>query len=387
MKASAEQQLSTSTEIVVREKKSRHPAVRHVGKHALQCEGFTPMETVTSNYSRLRLALESKLVDQQDAINAVIDALERSDTRLPNDKHPLANFAFLGPTGVGKSELAKVLSNFLADGAGNLIKIDCSNYSHGHEVASLIGSPPGFVGSDIKPVLGKDQVEKEGVVSVILFDEIEKGSEELYSMMLQIMGDGELNMAKGEVTSFRNTVVILTSNLGAKEMANKQSDTPLGFVARTKIVDKKDLDNTATKEFKRFFRPEFVNRLDELVVFHPLSAEGMSRVLDIKLSELNSEYEKHYGLRLSLTETSKNHLVAQAKKEPEYGARPLVRALQKEVLTIFGAGTQEVAPSQRVRIFAYSTYQRHRRITTIPATAPSYSRPNRTPLFKKRGRH
>jgi ATP-dependent Clp protease ATP-binding subunit ClpA len=321
-------------------------------------EGFLPMEPVESRFTELAAAFESRIVDQPEAINAVIDALERSETRLPNDKRPIANFAFLGPTGVGKSEMAKTMAEFLAqilgNGDVNLIKIDCSNFSHKSEIAVLTGSAPGYIDGDITPRLAKENVEKEGTITVVLWDEIEKGCPELYNLMLQIMGDGELTMSRGELTSFKNSIHILTSNLGAKEMADKQSDTPLGFaVANSNVAEKGELDKTATKAFKKFFAPEFINRLDEMIVFHPLSEEGLGKVLDVKLDLLNVEYERHYGVRLSLSDAVKAHLVEKAKMEPENGARPLVRALEKDVLTIFGRNTNggNVPEGTHVRVF------------------------------------
>lgn len=345
---------SLSSESIASEDAPRQRVKQRIGKHTLMFEGFTPMGTVESRYSSLRYELESKIIDQPFAIDAIIDALERSEIRLPNDKQPIANLAFLGPTGVGKSETAKVLSQQLGKGLGNLIKIDCSNFSHGHEVAALTGSPPGYIGHDKVPVLNKNVVEQPG--TVVLFDEIEKGSPELYNLMLQIMGDGELKLNTGVVTSFKDTVIVLTSNLGAKEMKEQLSKMPFGLGAQKEEPSKDRLEHTARSSFEKFFKPEFVNRLNKMVVFHPLSREGLGRVLDVKLTELNKEYEKQLGARVTLSDATRDHLIELALKEPHMGARPLIRALQDNVQTIFGryVGGGHISEGTHVRVFHIS---------------------------------
>lgn len=345
---------STSSESTASEGAPRQRAKHRIGKHALMFEGFTPMQAVESRYSSLRHELESKIIDQPFAIDAIIDALERSEIRLPNDKQPIANLAFLGPTGVGKSETAKVLSQQLGKGLGNLIKIDCSNFSHGHEVAALTGSPPGYIGHDKVPVLSKNVVEQPG--TVILFDEIEKGSPALYNLMLQIMGDGELKLNTGAVTSFKNTVIVLTSNLGAKEMKEQLSKMPFGLGEQKTEPSKDRLEHTARSSFEKFFKPEFVNRLNKMVVFHPLGREGLGQVLDVKLSELNNEYEKQLGARVTLSDATKNYLIEAALKEPHMGARPLIRALQDNIQTIFGryVGGGYINEGTHIRVFHIS---------------------------------
>lgn len=345
--------VSQSTELMVRqepEQKSKRTK-RRIGKHALAFDGFVPMGHVESKFAPVRSELQERIIDQPEAIDAIIEALERSEIRLPNDKRPIASLAFLGPTGVGKSETAKVLSELLDKDEPNIIKIDCSNFSHGHEVASLTGSPPGYVGHNITPVLEKSKVEKPG--TVILFDEIEKGSPELYNLMLQIMGDGELQLNNGDVALFRDTVIIITSNLGAKEMTSQLSKMPFGLGAIQQEVSRNDLEKTATKAFTHFFKPEFINRLNKLVVFHPLTTEGLGSVLDVKLAEVNEEYEKQLGVRLSLSDATRDFLVNLALEEAHNGARPLVRALEDHVQTEFGRhiGSGSVLEGTHVRVY------------------------------------
>ncbi|HET6622523.1 MAG TPA: AAA family ATPase, partial [Candidatus Saccharimonadales bacterium] len=233
---------------------------RRMAKSAI--EGFTLLEAVESPWAEVRTQLEDRIIGQPAAIDAIIEALEGGDVRMPSDKRPVANFAFLGPTGVGKTETAKSLAEFI-DLSRKFVNIDCSNFSHGHEVANLIGAPAGYVGYDQEPLLSKEKVEGDG--TVILFDEIEKGSESLYNLMLQIMENGELQMRNGDITSFRGAIIIMTSNLGAKDMADQLSPTRLGFTSLDQQPDTNHLEEVARKKFSEHFRAEFINRLTAMV--------------------------------------------------------------------------------------------------------------------------
>lgn len=313
-----------------------HPSahLHEMGKRVIGHEGFVLLGEVGSPYDYMRSELQAKVVDQPAAMDAIVEAFDRVDLRLPGDHRPIANFGFLGPTGTGKSATAKTLAAFLCNGEPNLIEIDCSNYSNGHEVTSLVGAPPSFVGHDQEPQLAKDKVEVPG--TVVLFDEIEKGSSKLYNLMLQIMGNGVLKLARGEEVSFRDTVIILTSNLGAKEMSRQQSATPLGFADRARPVDTESLESVARKSFEEHFTPEFVNRLNKMVVFQPLTNEGLGGVLDVKLAEANEHYEAEYGIKLSLSDETRSHLIEIAAADRHLGARPLVRALEDNVQSMLG---------------------------------------------------
>ena len=331
-----------------------------MSEESIQClghaslEGFMLMEAVVSPWEQAVEELEARVTDQPAAIEAIKEALDRSEARLPSDKSPIVNLAFLGPTGVGKSELAKALADILGGGEGNLIKIDCSNFSHGHEVANLTGSPTGYVGHGETPLLCPKRVEKKG--TVVLFDEVEKGSVELYDLMLQIMDDGELPVTVDKdqvVTKFRDTIVIMTSNLGAAEMSDHLSNKLLGFSPRASRRGNETIDDVATKRFKEFFKPEFLNRLDKMIVFHPLSPEGLGRVLDIKLRNMNYEYEQAYGARVSLSDATKKHLVELASQDMMYGARPLVRALETNIQAVVGryTGAGQISEGTHVKVF------------------------------------
>lgn len=322
-------------------------------------DGFTPLEEAKSPTETIKRALEAKIIEQPAAIEAITEALDRSRIRLRGDSRPIATLAFLGPTGVGKSETAKMLSEFIADGDdANLIKIDCSDYSHGHEITKLTGSPPSYVGYGQDPLLSSDNIKQPG--TVILFDEIEKGSPELYHLMLQITGDGELKLNNGDVTSFRDTIIILTSNLGAKEMSRELGEAPVGFgIASGQRRERPQLEKIASESFKKHFTPEFVNRLNKLIIFHPLSSEGLGKILDIKLADANTEYEEEHGVHVSLTEKTRDHLVGIAAQEPQYGARPLVRALEDNVQSELGRyiGSGQVPEGTHIRVFHKSEAQ------------------------------
>lgn len=303
-----------------------------MGRRALEIDGFMMLSEIESPHESVRNKLKAKVIDQDQAIDSIIEALDRSGTRPDTDHRPIAALGFLGPTGVGKSETAKTLAALLGD--NNLIKIDCSNYSNGHEVTALVGSPPSFVGHEITPMFAKSKVEVPG--TVILIDELEKGSNPLFNLLLQVMGDGQLRLNNGEQVSFRQAIIILTSNLGATEMSKQLSATPIGFGQIDRPNDKESLERTARKSFTDFFKPEFTNRIDKLVVFHPLGDAALNKVLDVKLAEANDFYEKQFGVRVSLSEETRSHLVTVAAQEAHLGARPLVRALETNIQPTFG---------------------------------------------------
>lgn len=312
-----------------------HRLQLEIGVRALSFGGNTVLNQPETSYKILERDLRASIIGQDQAIDAIIEAMDRSRVRLADNPRPLATLAFLGPTGVGKSETAKVLAEFISGGDPRLVKIDCSNFSHGHEVASLIGSPPGYVGHDQTPLLNKKRVEKYG--TVVLFDEIEKGSEALYNLMLQILGDGALQLNDGTTTSFRNTMIILTSNLGAKEMSEHLSKTPIGFMSDNREEPSAEVINKSARQaFEKFFKPEFVNRLDGTIVFNPLDREGLGQVLENKLAEANYEYSESYGMEVALTDGTREYLVDKALEERGKGARPLVRAFEKDIQGSFG---------------------------------------------------
>jgi ATP-dependent Clp protease ATP-binding subunit ClpA len=328
----------------------REKVKRHMAEQAFLGD-FLPLIEPDGIWEDLREHLKEKISDQSEAIDALVSVMDRWDVRTEKDNRPVATLAFLGPTGVGKTETAQVLSEYLRRAPGKLVKIDCTNFSQGHEIASLVGSPPGYKDHDQEPFLSKKKIEKPG--TVILFDEIEKGAPELFDLMLPILEDGTLQLNNGEVVNFRECIIILTSNLGAKDLQAEINKYPMGFGDREIETDTKVLNSKALKAFKEYFKPEFINRIDELVVFHPLSREGLARVLLSKLDELSQFYEDEFGVRISLTEATIGYLVAIAQKEPELGARPLVRAFKAHIQATFGKyiASGSVPEGTHVRIF------------------------------------
>ncbi|MGK2896405.1 MAG: AAA family ATPase [Candidatus Saccharimonadales bacterium] len=351
----AESAPEATNKVVTVEWPQLEPTPRHakqkMAEHAI--DNFMVLAPVESPHEELRKELESVIIDQSAAIDAIIDTLDQNMARFGEDNRPLANLAFLGPTGVGKSETGKALARLLD---GNFIKIDCSNFANGHEVTILTGSPPSYVGREQKSPLSKNKVEEPG--TVILFDEIEKGAPELYNLMLQIMNDGELYLNNtGETVSFKDAIIIMTSNLGAKEMASRLSGNQLGFgTDKKQEVDKDRLEKVANERFEDFFAPEFVGRIDRQIVFHPLTMEGLGRVLDTKIAQANSYYEPQHGVRVSLSEAARVHLIEIAAQQPHLGARPVVRAFDSEIKKTLGRyiGSESLIPGVHVRVFSQS---------------------------------
>lgn len=293
-------------------------------------------EVVTA-YDAEREYLRSQVIGQDAAIDAIIGALDKSDVRRPDDHRPIANFAFLGPTGVGKTETAVALSKALNPRDPHLLRIDCSNYSNGHEITTLLGSPPSYAGETIKPLLSKEYVEHAG--AVIVFDEIEKGADQLRNFLLAIMDSGRLHLNNGEDVSFREATIILTSNIGAAEMAKEAGGHRTGFGVSSAAITEEKLESLAMKGMREFFRPELLNRLDDTIIFRTLDEASLHTILQAKLSAINEVYREQFEAFISLSDAARQHLVEQALKEKQYGVRPLVRAFEKQVMAAFGRHT------------------------------------------------
>jgi len=269
--------------------------------------------------------IHKRIVGQNEAIEAVSRAIRRSRVGLKTRKQPIGSFIFLGPTGVGKTELARSLATFLFDSEDALIRVDMSEYMEKFSSSRLVGSPPGYVGYDD----GGQLTEKirRRPYSVVLFDEIEKAHPDIFNMLLQVLDDGYMTDSFGRKVDFRNTIIIMTSNLGAR-MIDK--DTTLGFQqASTKTQYDKMKDNV-TSELKRSFNPEFLNRIDEVVVFHPLTNDHLIKIVDMLINELNSQIMADRGIHLEVTQEVKEWII-QENFQPTYGARPMRRAIQKYI--------------------------------------------------------
>jgi ATP-dependent Clp protease ATP-binding subunit ClpC len=274
----------------------------------------------------LEEALHARVVDQDEAVIAVADAIRRSRSGLSDPKRPIGSFLFLGPTGVGKTELAKTLADYLFDDEDALLRLDMSEYMEPHTVSRLFGSPPGYVGFDQGGQL--TEAVRRRPYQVILFDEVEKAHPEVFNALLQILDDGRLTDGHGRTVDFRNTVIIMTSNVGSTRAYEKRRDT-LGFATSAEVREEEQIERRLREELKRTFRPEFLNRIDEVIVFHRLPEASLFRVVDKMLDELRARLTERQ-LRLELTDEARAWLVKNGYDEA-YGARPLKRLIQKEV--------------------------------------------------------
>ena len=271
---------------------------------------------------RMEESLRRRIIGQERAIEAVSDAIRRARSGLKDPRRPIGTFLFLGPTGVGKTELARVLAEFLFDSDDALLRIDMSEFREGHTVSKLFGAPPGYVGYEQGGQL-TEQVRRRPY-QVLLFDEIEKAHPEVWNTLLQIMDDGHMTDGQGRTVSFRNTVVIMTSNVGAESIKRG----PLGF--STPELDESTLvQGEYSKQMKRLFRPEFLNRIDETIIFDPLTRENVRDIVGLLMEEISQRVDE-LGIHVELTESARDHL-ADIGFHAEYGARPLRRLLQKRI--------------------------------------------------------
>jgi ATP-dependent Clp protease ATP-binding subunit ClpC len=282
-------------------------------------------ETETHRLINLEHVLHERVIGQTDAVKSIARSIRRARVGLKNPNRPIGCFMFSGPTGVGKTELAKALAEFFYGKADALIRVDMSEYMEKHSVARMTGSPPGYIGFDEGGQLA-EQVRRKPH-SVILFDEIEKAHPDVFNIMLQIFEDGHLTDSKGRKVDFKNTIIILTSNVGSRAIGKGGSG--LGFSTGNSEANLTHIKNKIMDEMKTQFRPEFLNRLDEIIVFHPLSKPEIRQIVDIMLSELQDRL-KEVGYNLTVSDTLKDKLCEDG-YSPTYGARPLRRAIQNQL--------------------------------------------------------
>ena len=268
-------------------------------------------------------ALHERVVGQEEAVTVVAEAIRRSRSGLSDPRRPIGSFIFLGPTGVGKTELAKALAEYLFDDESNLVRVDMSEYMEKHTVSRLIGAPPGYVGYDEGGQL--TEAVRRRPYRVVLFDEIEKAHPDVFSILLQIMDDGRLTDGHGRTVDFRNTIIIMTSNLGTGDIARQ----PFGFrtEGRDTVAEEQRRSDEVNNALKRAFRPEFLNRIDDIIIFHPLEQDQIVRVVGLMVKDVQSRVAEH-GISFELTEAASTWLAKEG-FDSEYGARPLRRAVQR----------------------------------------------------------
>jgi len=271
--------------------------------------------------------LRQRVVGQDEAIEAVSNAVRRARAGIQDPNRPIGSFIFLGPTGVGKTELARALAEFLFDDENAMIRIDMSEYQERHTVSRLIGAPPGYVGYEEGGQL--TEAVRRKPYSVILFDEVEKAHPEVFNLLLQLLDDGRLTDSHGRTVDFRNAVVIMTSNIGGlhiQEMLEERAKRPDAYWVKSNA----DLKEKIIEDLKMFFRPEFLNRVDEVIIFNPLTKELLTQIVEIQVNRMK-KYIKEKNVDIKLTERAKEYF-AEVGFDPVYGARPLKRSLQKEIL-------------------------------------------------------
>ena len=292
-----------------------------------------PVKKITQDENErlrnLEKTLHERVVGQNEAVEAVSKAIRRGRVGLKDPNRPIGSFLFLGPTGVGKTELSKALAESLFGNEESMIRIDMSEYMEGHSVSKLIGSPPGYVGYDE----GGQLTEKirRNPYSVVLFDEIEKAHPDVMNMLLQILDDGRLTDSNGRTVNFKNTVIIMTSNVGARMITEKKT---LGFTSKLdeKSQDNKEYEETkkdVLAELKKEFRPEFINRIDEIIVFHKLQKDEMRQIVDIMLKDVIGRMEKQ-NYKIEIEEAVKDKIIEKG-IDASYGARPLKRTIQNMI--------------------------------------------------------
>ncbi len=268
--------------------------------------------------------LHARMVDQEEAVGAVSEAIRRARAGLKDPRRPIGSFIFLGPTGVGKTELARALAEFLFDDESNMVRIDMSEYMEKHTVSRLIGAPPGYVGYEEGGQL--TEAVRRRPFRVVLFDEIEKAHPDVFNILLQILEDGRLTDGQGRTVDFRNTVIIMTSNLGTAEA----SRMPVGFLRDgTSVLDEARMKQSIQDALKRSFRPELLNRIDEIIVFRSLTSENIKQIVELMVKDVQKRIAERQ-ITFELTEAAKEWLAKEG-FDPVYGARPLRRAIQRHI--------------------------------------------------------
>ena len=283
-------------------------------------------ETESARLKKLEQTLHKRVIGQEEAVSAVARAVKRGRVGLKDPKRPIGSFLFLGPTGVGKTELSKALAEALFGDENAMIRVDMSEYMEKHSVSKMIGSPPGYVGHDDGGQLSEKV--RRNPYSVVLFDEIEKAHPDVFNILLQVLDDGHITDSQGRKVDFRNTVIIMTSNAGAKAIVDPKK---LGFVTKEDAAgDYKKMKANVMDEVKLLFRPEFLNRIDEIIVFHSLTIDHMKKIVGLMCKELIRRVKNQMNITLTIRDSAKKYIVEKG-NDQKYGARPLRRAMQTEL--------------------------------------------------------
>ena len=288
--------------------------------------------------------LAQRVIGQKEAIKAVSDAVRRARSGLQDPNRPIGSFIFLGPTGVGKTETARALAEFLFDDENAMIRIDMSEYMEKHTVSRLIGAPPGYVGYEEGGQLS--EAVRRRPYSVMLFDEIEKAHHDVFNVLLQVLDDGRLTDGQGRTVDFKNTIVIMTSNIGSPIIQEYFMD------GRTDKSSRQTMEDKVMAELKQHFRPEFLNRVDDVIIFQSLDEEELAKIVDIQLERLGKRLAQQ-NLTLDVDSAAKK-LLAKEGYDPQFGARPLKRAIQEQLLNPLATKLLEgdFKPGDRIKVTA-----------------------------------
>jgi ATP-dependent Clp protease ATP-binding subunit ClpA len=283
------------------------------------------LEEERAKLEKMEGELQKKVVGQKEAIKRVSDVIRRSRAGIGDPNRPIGSFIFLGPTGVGKTELTKVLSQFMFNDEDAIIRVDMSEYMERHSMSKLIGSPPGYVGYDEAGQL--TEAVRHRPYAVILFDEIEKAHPEIFNVLLQLIDEGRLTDGKGRVVNFKNTIIILTSNIGSQFVEKMES---IGFSNNSVKNDYSNMKEKVMEALKDNFRPEFLNRLDEIIVFDVLSEESLKEIVNLRIKVVADRLGSK-GINFEINNDALTYLAKEG-YDPHYGARPLNRLIQNKIL-------------------------------------------------------
>ena len=310
------------------------------------------LESEMEKLADMETELVKRVVGQEEAIKAVSNALRRSRAGIGEEKRPIGSFIFLGPTGVGKTELARALAEFMFNDESALVRLDMSEYMEKHAISKIIGSPPGYVGYEEGGQL--TEIVRRKPYAVLLFDEIEKAHPDTFHLLLQILDDGHLTDAKGRKVNFKNTIIIMTSNLGSDVILSAgNTKSSMGFEDGESISEETDVHDRVMQMLKDEFKPEFLNRVDEIIMFHSLSPAHIGKVVELQLALVETRLKTQRGITLSITNDAKE-LLATKGYDPAYGARPLKRVIQSLILDPLALKivSGEVHEGERVTISA-----------------------------------